>query len=77
MNDMLPPSPPVKLPPADYLVSGGGSVYLIHPQNEQAKENLLAGAPEDAQFLGNALAVEHRYIGPLVEQLREEGWVVR
>jgi hypothetical protein len=61
---------------ADYRISGGGTVYIITPQNTAARENLEAGLSDEAQHFGGGVAVEHRYIGPLVNQLRNEGWVV-
>jgi len=61
---------------ADYQVSGGGSLFIITPLNDAAKENLESGLSDEAQFWAGGVAVEHRYIGDLVEQLRGEGWVV-
>ena len=61
---------------ADYKVEGSGTVYLLRPLNISAAENLKEHTNEEAQFFGNALAVEHRYIDDLVAQLREEGWEV-
>ena len=60
----------------DYAVENHGSLFLVRPQNDAARQNLLDSVQADAQWLGRALAVEHRYIQPLVAQLREEGWVV-
>ena len=62
---------------ADYEVSGGGSLYILTPLNSEAKSNLEAGVGEEAQWWAGGVAVEHRYIVPLVEQLRSEGWVIR
>jgi hypothetical protein len=62
---------------ADYEISGGGTVYLITPLNDEAKQNLVDNVSDEAQWLGNSLAVEHRYIESLVEQLKSEGWTVR
>ena len=62
---------------ADYEVSGGGSLYLITPLNSGARENLEAGVGEEAQWWAGGVAVEHRFVVSLVEQLREERWSVR
>lgn len=63
----------------DYLVHGPGmsTVYLVSPQNPRAHKNLTDNVGEDAQWMGNSLAVEHRYIGPLAEQLVLDGWTVK
>ncbi len=65
------------MPNADFEVMGGGTVYLVAPLNQDAKNFLESVAPDEAQFLGNNLAVEHRYISGFVEQLRNDGWSVR
>lgn len=61
----------------DYRVEGGGTVYLVRAMNQAALDNLKEGVSDEAQWMGRAVAVEHRYIVPLVEQLRAEGWEVR
>jgi hypothetical protein len=62
--------------PADYFVENHGTIFLLRPANEQAKLNLEENAEEGAQWLGSALAVEHRYIRSLIERLESEGWEV-
>jgi hypothetical protein len=62
---------------ADYEVSGGGSLFIVTPLNESARENLEAGVGEEAQWWAGGVAVEHRFVVSLVEQLRSEGWSVR
>lgn len=61
---------------ADYEVSGGGSLFILMPLNDRARQNLEAGVSGEAHWFAGGVAVEHRYIVPLVEQLRSEGWVV-
>jgi hypothetical protein len=62
---------------ADYEVSGGSSVFILTPLNDAAKSNLEENVGEETLWFAGGIAVEHRYIGNLVEQLREEGWSVR
>jgi hypothetical protein len=61
---------------SDYIVSGSGSVYILTPMNQHARENLEAGLIEEAQCWAGGYAVEHRFIQPLVSQLISEGWSV-
>lgn len=61
---------------SDYEVSGGGSIFILTPLNAAARENLEAGLGDEAQRWAGGVAVEHRMILPLVEQLRAEGWRV-
>jgi hypothetical protein len=63
-------------PAADFVVSGAGSVYLIHPLNDDARTHLLRVVGEEAQFLGNAVAVEHRYVEQFAAALVEDGFTV-
>lgn len=63
-------------PVADFVISGGGSVYLVHPLTDDARSHLLRVVGDDGQFLGNAVAVEHRYIGDFVGALAEDGFTV-
>ena len=60
----------------DFRVSGGGTVYLVTPQNEAAAEHLRSNVGDEARWLGKGLAVEHSYIGDLVDGLRQEGFTV-
>lgn len=62
---------------ADFEVYGGGTVYMVQPLNETAKTFLYDRLGDEAQFLGEAVAVEHRYIADIVSNLREEGFLVR
>lgn len=57
----------------DFKISGGGSVYLLHPISEAAKDWVDNNIPADAQHLGNAVAVEHRYIGSIACGIQDDG----
>ncbi len=61
---------------ADYIVENHGTIFLFLPQNEAAKQNLIDNVEDTAGWLGDALAVEHRYAYDLAEQLLKEGWEV-
>lgn len=60
----------------DYIVENHGTIFLFLPMNSEAKKNLVDNVEDTAGWMGDALAVEHRYAHDLVKQLREEGWVV-
>jgi hypothetical protein len=62
---------------ADFEVSGGGSLFILTPLNSDARQHLEENISEEAQWWAGGVAVEHRYIQPLVENLRAEGYVVR
>ena len=58
----------------DYSIEDHGSVFLVFPQNEDAKENLINNVSNEVPFLGDAMAVEPRFIADLVEIFNNEGW---
>jgi hypothetical protein len=63
----------------DFTIKGqaGDSVFLVVPGNDVAAKHLVENTGPEAQYLGNALAVEHRYIEHLVHQLAGEGWEIQ
>ncbi|MEL0287100.1 MAG: hypothetical protein VXA34_00430 [Gammaproteobacteria bacterium] len=60
----------------DYRVVNHHSIFLFYPQNDEALQNLIDNTDEEAQFLGNALVVEHGFVSQLVELLNNDGWRV-
>jgi len=58
----------------DYSIENHGSVFLVFPQNEDAKENLINNVSDEVPFLGDAMAVEPRFIGDLIDMFNNEGW---
>ncbi len=46
---------------ADAIVQGGVAVFLFAPQTEIALEWIRENVQADAQWFGDALAVEHRF----------------
>jgi hypothetical protein len=55
----------------DFKVTGHGSIYLIHPRTTVAAQWLRDTAPDDAQWWGEYLAVEHRYIGDVMAVIQD------
>ena len=63
----------------DFSIEGEGrfcTVYLLRPLTPAAFDWLEEHIPEDAQRLGTAIAVEHRYIGPIAEGILADGLVI-
>jgi hypothetical protein len=63
-------------PTPDFSIEGEGrfcSVYLLRPLTPAAFDWIEEHIPEDAQRLGNAVAIEHRYIGAIASQILAEG----
>jgi hypothetical protein len=63
----------------DFSIEGEGrfcTVYLLRPLTPVAFAWVEEHIPEDAQRLGNAIAVEHSYIGPIAEGILADGLVL-
>jgi hypothetical protein len=59
----------------DFEISGGGTVYLLHPLTRAAHAWIAEHLPADVICLGDAVAIEWRYIcdivgGAIVDGLR-------
>ncbi len=66
-------------PTPDFSIEGEGrfcSVYLLRPLTSAAFDWIEEHIPEDAQRLGTAVAVEHRYIGAIAEAIISDGLAV-
>lgn len=57
----------------DLVVWPAGSVYLIKPLTPEGREWIFSTAPPDAQFMGEAMAVEARYVDNVIAVAREHG----
>jgi len=61
----------------DFAISGGGTVYLLHPLTRAARTWVAEHLPLDAMRLGHAVAVDWRSIGDIVVGAIGAGLVVR
>jgi hypothetical protein len=64
----------------DFYIEGEGrfsTVFLLRPLTPAAFDWIEEHIPEDAQRLGNAVAVEHRYITEIVHGAIGDGLEVR
>ena len=62
---------------ADFTIEGGGTVYLIRPLSDEARDWLEEHVEiPDYMRLGGAVACEHSYVGPIVEGMLGEGLVL-
>ena len=61
----------------DFTLEDHGSIVLVRPLSDHFAQWLHKSAPEDAQFFGNALAVEPRYVEGFLEAAADAGWQLR
>jgi hypothetical protein len=60
-------------PRSDFIVRGyGDSVVLLSPLTEEARD-WVSEYLADPMWFGNAVAIEHRYIDPIVEGIIRDG----
>lgn len=57
----------------DFSVTNCGSLFLVHPLTKAARTWLDETAPDDARFMGTAMAVEPRYLEGVKEAALEAG----
>ncbi len=50
-----------------------GSLWLVRPLTDAAREWIDENVDPDAQWLGGALAVEHRYVQGILEGMQLDG----
>jgi hypothetical protein len=56
-----------------FNIENHGSIVLVRPLSRDGAQWLQDTAPEDAQFFGDALCVEPRYIVGVCEAIIEVG----
>lgn len=61
----------------DLLVYGGGTIYTLHAVSRRGSRWIKEHIADDAQRLGSAVAVEHRFIEAIVRGAVSDGLRVR
>lgn len=68
------------LPPnevSDFSVQNEFTIFLLHPLTAAAREWIAEHISDDAQRFGDAVVVEHRYIGDIIDGIKGDGLEVR
>jgi len=60
----------------DFTVKNEGSLVLLEPFSDQARDWVDEHISENAQWYFGAVVVEHRYIEPIIEGIQEDGMTV-
>lgn len=61
----------------DVFVSNEGSIFLLTPMSDKAREWISEHIPEGAMYMGRALVVEHRYVEDIVAGMQGAGLIVK
>ena len=57
----------------DFRCENHGSLFLLFPLTQPAHSWIEEHLPEDAQWFGNAVVVEHRYIWSILDGIQDAG----
>jgi hypothetical protein len=60
----------------DFRCENHGSIFLLRPLSESAKIWVEENLPAEAQWFGDAVVVEHRYIWAILAGIQNDGLVV-
>jgi len=57
----------------DFRCENHGSLFLLFPLTQHAQSWIEEHFPEDVQWFGNAVVVEHRYIWTILDGIQDAG----
>jgi hypothetical protein len=60
----------------DFRCENHGSTFLLFPCSESAQSWVEEHLPADAQWFGHAVAIECRFIWPILEGIQDDGLAV-
>ena len=60
----------------DFRCEIHGSLFLLFPLSQSAQSWVEEHLPTDAQWFGNAVVIEHRYIWAILEGIQNDGLAV-
>ena len=61
----------------DFVISNHGSICLLNPRSKAAKNWVAEHLPDDVQYFGYSVAIEPRYVQPILDGIAEDGLEVR
>jgi hypothetical protein len=60
----------------DLSIQNEGSIFLLRALTDAGRDWIEANIPDDAQYFGGAVVVEHRYIADIAQGAIADGLVV-
>ena len=67
---------PTRSDRSDFRCENHGSLFLLFPLTPLAHSWIQDHLPEDAQWFGNAVVIEHRYIWTILSGIQDAGLAV-
>jgi hypothetical protein len=66
-----------KHPSHDFAVHNEGSIFLLEPLSDDAQNWIEEHIPGDAQYFGNSVAIEHRYVIDVIDGIHADGYTIQ
>lgn len=60
----------------DFVAENHGTLIMLQPVSDAAKEWVAEHLPEDAQWLGPRVAIDHRCYPPIADGIVNDGFVL-
>lgn len=60
----------------DFTLENHGTIFLLQPHSEEAKQWIKDHLPDDAQTFGPSTCIEHRYIADIVNGISADGLTI-
>lgn len=60
----------------DFTLEDCGSIMLLKPHNEPARQWLVESTPDEAMWWGGGLVIEPRYVGAIVNGVIDSGFTL-
>ena len=60
----------------DLELTDHGSIVMLRPISDEAREWTDEHIPDDAMWMGGSVAIEPRYVGDIVEGILNDGLTV-
>ena len=64
---------PVGKVKADFWLRNEGSIFILYPWTQSAKDWVNEHIPEDAQYFGDGVVVEPRYVSNIIAGIEGDG----
>jgi hypothetical protein len=61
----------------DFRCENHGSLFLLFPFSQSAQSWVEEHLPTHAQWFGNAVVIEHRYIWAILDAIQKDGLAVQ
>lgn len=59
--------------PADVLVTNEGTIVLLRPNTQRAKDWIAEHTPKESMWFGPSLVVEPRYVDDIIDGMTRNG----